>query len=208
MKAEEVSGNDVMAANYDHGGEGDTPSFLYLLSAFLGLNDPLKPGQGSWGTRFVPMPASYPKGYYSTCGVSPAELDRWVPDAKNSFMARMKWATHPPSEVNHAPVAVLGKDKSNLVSYRKAAPGSKMKVDASASSDKDGDQLSFRWFHYAEAGSYRKKLALADSSSAVLSFTVPEDLGGHDIHLVLEVRDNGSPSLVAYRRIVISGKEE
>ena len=206
MKAEEVAGNDAMAANYDHGGEGDTPSFLYLLSAFLGLNDPLQPSQGSWGSRFVPMPSTYPAGYYSTCGVSAAELERWVPDAKNSFMARMKWATNSPSEVNHAPVAVLGGDRSNKVVYRKSAPGSRVVLDASKSFDQDGDRLSYRWFHYKEAGSYQNPIDIPDSASSRIRFTVPHDIGNDDLHLVLEVRDQGSPSLVAYRRVVIAKK--
>jgi hypothetical protein len=34
---------------------------------------------------------------------------------------------------------------------------------------------------------------------------VPDDLGARSIHLVLEVRDDGSPELVAYRRVIISG---
>jgi hypothetical protein len=207
MKAEDVNRNDVMAMNYDHGGEGDTPAFLYLLSASLGLNDPLQPSQGSWGSRFVPMPASYPAGYYSTCGVPQTEVDRWIPDAKNSFMARMKWATHSPLQVNHAPVVVLGKDRSNNVLHRKAVAGRSIELNASKSFDRDGNQLSFRWFHYKEAGSYREQITLNDSSSAVIRFAVPRDIDGDDIHLVLEVRDNGSPSLVAYRRVVITGKD-
>jgi hypothetical protein len=207
MQAEEVNRNDVMAAHYDHGGEGDTPSFLYLLSASLGLNDPLQPSQGSWGTRFVTIPASYPKGYYSTCGVPATELERWIPDAKNSFLARMKWATHSPSEVNHAPLVALNDDKSKNVLYRKAVPGSSIELNASQSYDRDSDRLTFRWFHYKEAGSYRGKITLNDSSSAIIRLTVPSDIGGNDIHLVLEVRDNGSPSLVAYRRVVIMKKD-
>lgn len=203
MKAEEVNKNDVMSAHYDHGGEGDTPSFLYLLSATLGLNDPLQPSQGSWGTRFVPMPATYPKGYYSTCGVPTTELERWIPDAKNSFMARMKWATNSPAEVNHAPVAAIGKDTSRKVIYRNAAPGSEIVLDASQSHDIDGDKLSFKWFHYNEADSYPEKIAISDSGSAVCRVSVPVDIGNNNIHLVLEVRDNGTPSLVAYRRVVI-----
>jgi hypothetical protein len=206
MKAEEVNGNDLMADNYDHGGEGDTPAFLYLISASLGLNDPKQPSQGSWGTRFQAMPSSYPRGYYTTCGVPQSELERWIPDAKNSFLARMKWATQPPTQVNHAPVAAVGKDTSNKVIYLSASPASKLRFDASASFDRDGDKLDFKWFHYAEAGSYPQQLTLKDAHNSRVELLVPKDLGNEEIHLVLEVRDQGKPSLVSYKRIVIRKK--
>ena len=206
MKAEEVNKNDAMAANYDHGGEGDTPAFLYLLSASLGLNDPLEPSQGSWGSRFAPMGGAFPEGYYSTCEVDKKALEWWVPETRNSFFARMQWATHSPSEVNHAPLPAIGKDSSNKVIYKSAVPGKKVGLNASASTDIDGDPLSYKWFHYVEASSYKKPLSIADPHSPLLSFKVPEDLGEKAIHLVLEVRDQGTPSLVAYRRIVIQKK--
>ncbi len=206
MKPEEVNKNDVMSASYDHGGEGDTPSFLYLLSASLGLNDPLEPTHGSWGTRFKAMPETFPQGYYSTCGVDPAEMKRWIPEAKNNFLARMKWATHSPAEVNHIPVAAIGKDLSNKIIYLKSTPGKKIKLDASASYDPDGREISFTWYNYAEAGGYPNPIQLSKVSSKVLHFTVPPDIGDKEIHLILEVRDHGDPALVAYRRVVIQKK--
>lgn len=33
--------------------EGDSPSFLYLVSGARGLNDPEQPNQPSWGGQFV-----------------------------------------------------------------------------------------------------------------------------------------------------------
>ena len=41
--------------------EGDTPSFLHLVSALRGLNDPEKPDQAGWGGQFVrPDPSQEP----------------------------------------------------------------------------------------------------------------------------------------------------
>jgi hypothetical protein len=33
--------------------------------------------------------------------------------------------------------------------------------------------------------------------------TIPEDLGTENIHLILEVTDNGEPALVRYRRVIL-----
>lgn len=118
----------------------------------------------------------------------------------------MKWATHPPSEVNHAPVPVIGNDKSNKVIYERVVPGKTITMNASTSTDKDGDQLSYRWFHYVEASTYDDVVEIKDPANPILNFKVPKDLDDKEIHLVLEVRDNGLPSLVAYRRIVIQQK--
>jgi hypothetical protein len=47
---------------------------------------------------------------------------------------------------------------------------------------------------------------LSDPASPVQNIAVPEDIGNSEIHLVLEVRDTGSPPLVSYRRVVITGE--
>jgi hypothetical protein len=54
--------------------EGDTPSFLYLVSAVRGLNDPEKPDQESWGGQFIqPDPAK--KHWYD--GPGPESVYKW-----------------------------------------------------------------------------------------------------------------------------------
>jgi hypothetical protein len=95
-----VNGHGPMSDIYDDGGEGDTPSFLYLISSMLGLNDHLDPTQGSWGSMFKPMGGSFPERYYYTCDVPRNELLRWIPDATSSFMNRLRWSVKEPGEVN------------------------------------------------------------------------------------------------------------
>jgi hypothetical protein len=74
MQQSEVNGHGPMSAIYDHGGEGDTPAFLYLLSGVFGLNDPLDPTQGSWGSLFTSMGPDFPHNYFYTCKVDKSEL--------------------------------------------------------------------------------------------------------------------------------------
>ena len=205
MIAKEVNGHGPMSEFYDDGGEGDTPSFLYLLSANLGLNDPLNPTHGSWGSRFKPMGKPFPDGYYHTCDVDVAELKRWVAGAKSSFENRLNYSLKNPKEVNHEPVAVVNGEKGNEVQTIKVKPGKTNKLDASKSFDPDGDNYSFNWFIYREAGNYDGVFKIENPSSAKQKLVIPNDLKGKEIHVILEVKDNGTPALVSYRRFILKG---
>ncbi len=201
-----VNGHGPMSDIYDDGGEGDTPSFLYLISSMLGLNDPLNPTQGSWGSMFRPMGECFPDKYYSTCDVPRNELVRWIPATTNSFRNRLLWSVKDPGEVNREPVAVVNRDKSNRIIYLSARPQQTITLNASGSHDPDGDDIRFNWFRYHQADSYPGTLEPGDAASPVQVITVPDDIGRHDIHFVLEVLDTGSPPLVSYRRVVITGE--
>ncbi len=202
----EVNGHGPMSDIYDDGGEGDTPAFLYLLSSVFGLNDPLQPSHGSWGSMFSPIGGNLPDGYYHTCPHDLYELTRWIDDASNSFRSRLLWSVHDPGEVNRKPVAIVNNDNSNRIIHLSAEPGQSITLDASDSYDPDGDEIMFNWFRYREADSYTGDLEPEDAASPVQLITVPGDIGIHEIHLVLEIRDNGTPPLVSYRRVIIGGQ--
>jgi hypothetical protein len=205
MTAKEVNGHGPMSEIYDDGGEGDTPSFLYLLSANLGLNDPLNPSHGSWGSMFQPMEKTFPEGYYHTCNVDVIELKRWVNDAKSSFENRLNYSLKNPDEVNHEPVSVVNGKKGIEVVTIKVKPGKTIKLDASKSFDPDGDNLNFNWFVYREAGNFTGDFNISNPISAKQNLVVPDDIKGKEIHIILEVKDNGKPGLVSYRRFILKG---
>ncbi|MCX8157307.1 MAG: DUF1593 domain-containing protein [Verrucomicrobiae bacterium] len=203
----QVPEHGPLAALYDRGGEGDTPAFLFLLSANLGLNDPWDPTQGSWGGRFTPGKGDgqpWPN-VFSTARVRDRELKRWAPDVRASFLARLQYTIKPPGEVNHPPRVVLNGDRSAKVLRLAARPGQTLTLDAAGTADPDGNELTYKWWHYQETGTYSKPLKLPEAHQPVLRWTAPDDLGDQTVHLVLEVRDNGSPSLVAYRRVILTG---
>lgn len=202
----QVAGHGPLSDLYDHGGEGDTPAFLYLVSAALGLNDPLDPAQGSWGSMFAPMGEDFPDNYYHTCPVDQNELERWIEDATSSFMARLQWSVREPGEVNREPVAVINGYSGNSVIYKKAEPGSELQLDATGSYDPDGDIISFIWFHYNEASDYRGSINIRDNDTAIAKADIPVDIGDNELHIVLELRDDGKPSLVSYSRVIISAR--
>jgi hypothetical protein len=199
----EVNGHGPMSEIYDNGGEGDSPSYFYLLSAVFGLNDPLDPTQGSWGSRFQQMGEEFPDSYYYTCGIEQAELSRWDEAVSNNFKNRLLWSIKEPGEVNREPSATVNGDTGTKVLKIQGKAGEVITLDASASTDADGDTLSFKWFRYTEADSYPKEIQLSGLSDPVLELTIPDDLEGNNIHLVLEVSDSGTPSLLTYRRIIL-----
>jgi len=200
----EVNGHGPMSEIYDNGGEGDSPSYFYLLSAAFGLNDPLDPTQGSWGSRFQPMGDSFPNNYYFTCDIEQTELSRWDEALTNSFKNRLLWSTKDPGQVNREPIASLNGDASNQIFHIEGKPGEKVKLDASTSYDPDGDLLHFHWFRYADADTYNGYFEIANETLPLQELIIPVDLDTKNIHLVLEVKDKGTPSLVSYRRVIIS----
>jgi hypothetical protein len=95
--------------------------------------------------------------------------------------------------------------RENDVQTIKVKPGKTIKLDASKSNDPDKDQLSFNWFVYREAGNYDGALNIINPSSAKQKLVVQNDLKGKEIHVILEVKDNGTPALVSYRRFILKG---
>lgn len=125
----------------------------------------------------------------------------------NDLQARMDWCVQPFAKANHHPVAALNGDLTNTILRRTAKPGDVLQFDASASTDPDHDKLKFSWWNYPEAGRqpYGKSLAIANATEPAITFTVPADAAGKELHLILEVADQ-SPivPLVDYRRVVIT----
>lgn len=202
LTSRDVNGHGPLSDIYDDGGEGDTPSYLYLLSSVFGLNDPFDPTQGSWGSMFRPMGESFPDRYYSTCNVGLTELTRWIPAATNSFLNRLQWSVKDPGEVNREPVAVVNGDSSNKIIRMRGSPGEVITLDASGSFDPDEDNLTFYWFRYTEADSYSSEVEISNPMNAILDISIPEDLEGTNIHIILELKDDGEPALTTYRRVI------
>jgi hypothetical protein len=84
------------------------------------------------------------------------------------------------------------------------SPGSRVPLTASAS-DPDGDEVTFRWAQYREAGTYGGAVELSDPGSATVTVAVPDDARpGETVHLILRARDDGDPPLTAYARVILT----
>ncbi len=207
--------------------EGDTPSFLYLLSN--GLNAPDHPDWGGWGGRYElytpPMrkwflaPETRPIWTDASDEVlghdgqwhddQYATIWRWRSAFQNDFAARMDWTVKPYAQANHPPVPHLG-----MPDRITAHIGQRVDLSAEGSSDPDGDALSYDWFVYEEPGtrsmsfnSSGVKLPVQNSDQPKAWLTVKADRtvppGTGTIHVILAVTDHGTPRLTRYRRVII-----
>jgi len=141
---------------------------------------------------------------YSGVGVP---IYRWRQAYQNDFEARMDWCMKDFEEANHNPVAVCNGDKSDAVMLLEVETGQSIQLDASASSDPDGDKLSFRWYNYPGAETYSGNFELYNEKPQV-TINIPSDASNSQIHVILEVRDESDVvNMYDYRRIILNVAE-
>ena len=192
-----------------YGVEGDTPSFLHLLPN--GLNDPEKPGQIGWGGYFKWESAMDQTTYCftnhdgETKETSSKYEAYFYPATFNNFAARMDWAKE--GKGNRNPVVVVnGRNDLEILTIA-PQPGKEILLDASDSFDPDGDQLSYKWLHLPEAGTYEGAIDLKNADSSGATIKIQSDMKGKSIHIVCEITDHGVPNLIGYKRIILNPRE-
>lgn len=214
----------------DFRSEGDSPAFLHLINT--GLRSMESPSYGGWGGRYIkvrdntwldPVPEpgyQYPTGRWYTKSAWGRQkmlgypqdtalmkvyfkpMWRWADAFQNDFAARADWCVKSYKEANHPPVVKL---KNNL--NINAKPGSKISLSAKGTRDPDGDKLTYRWWQYTEADSFRETVEIWNAGQSDASFTVPANIKkGETIHVICEVTDIGSPKLTRYQRVIITVK--
>lgn len=217
--------------------EGDTPSFLGLIDN--GLNAYRRPDWGGWGGRYI-----YRQPYGETHEIwtqggdefkrvdsrdtvqgiddkehtsDQATIWRWREAFQNDFAARMTWTVADFKHANHNPIAVVnGKGGTEPIEMDVQISQS-ITLDASQSSDPDGQPIHYHWFHYGEAGLADGNLAAVTLTGAdTPRVTVRADgacrpfwlplipcKGDGVAHIILAVTDEGSPKLTSYRRVIL-----
>ncbi len=219
--------------------EGDTPAFLGLTNN--GLNSYRNPSWGGWSGRYIwRQPYGETHSIWTQGGdmfrrvtsedsvvgmdgktyvSDQATIWRWRTAFQNEFAARMDWTIKPFAEANHNPLVVVnGKDGTAPMTIE-AQIGQPITLDASLSKDPDANKLSYKWFHYEEAGFVpgvnMAAVTIAQGGTAKAGVTVtaacrpvwrpmnrpcPNGIA----HLILAVTDNGSPALTSYRRVILN----
>ncbi|KAL4883347.1 hypothetical protein BJY04DRAFT_226747 [Aspergillus karnatakaensis] len=157
-----------------------------------------------------------------------ATIWRWRNTFQNDFAARMQWTLTPDfGGANHHPVILVGDEKvgSTAPLYYEVEAGSTLVLNASGTYDPDGDELSFSWYQYREPsatqtyhttkevaelgikvlneGGTKVEIAVPawERSCMVIREKVPLRKGPL-LHVILEVKDSGSPQLTSYRRVI------
>ncbi len=190
--------------------EGDTMTFLYLVPN--GLGDPMHPDWGSWAGRYG-LNANDPGCRYYWANQEDAwhgatnrdnTLARWAADLQNDFRARLDWCVRDFKLANHPPQpALAGPDRFHVKA------GETIDLDAAGSRDPDGDQLEYEWIFYPEPGTYHERpLNIRGERQAHAQCAAPRVNRAVMLHFILSVRDDGEPSLVRYRRVIVTVEPE
>ncbi len=224
---EHIRSKGPLGAEYPHMEylmEGDSPSFLYLIDN--GLGDAEHPNWGSWGGRYEFYQPRTEKWFLEpetrplwtntmdeVLGVdgnwhtsNHATIWRWREHFQNDFEARMDWTISEYDDANHPPVPIL-----NHEPRFSAKVGEIVQLDAGASTDPDGDSLSFNWIYYGEAGTFTVSsartgapLSIDTQNQAQASFVIPSRSRLGTMHIILAVTDDGEPALTRYKRVIIN----
>lgn len=206
--------------------EGDTPSFFGLIPN--GLASYSNPTWGGWGGRYVyrtptggPTVETRPiftqgKGSSDTVvGFDHlthtddfATIYRWRQAYQYDFANRMDWTIKDYADANHAPSVSVNGVGGHAPLFISARPGTEITLSA-AGTDPDGDQLTYTWFHYAEAGTSTGPLAdvtLSGTTGQRITVT-PQSVG--QAHVILTVTDDGKGfPMTSYRRVVLDVTNE
>lgn len=185
--------------------EGDSPLMLSLFSN--GLNVPDKRNWGSWGGRFETLDGNVKRwvdaidsvGNYKTDpNIGMAAVYRWRSAWQADFTSRLDWCIKPFSGANHAPVVSPGPK------FLKTTAGKTVKLKETEIKDPDDNALTYKWYFYPEASHFSGKLPVLNSTMPMVSFIAPEVSTPENLHVILEITDNGVPALTRYKRFILT----
>lgn len=194
-------------SQYSFISEGDSPAYFFMLN--YGLRSIEDPAYGGLGGRFIKSatnPHRWEDGNevtdfdpYTGKNETSYPQIRWIETLQNDFAARADWCVSDYSHANHAPIVKL-KQSENIT----AKAGSKIKL-AGTAIDPDGNQVTYLWWQYREAGSYNGTVSISGSDKEKVTVELPPDAKkGETIHIILQVSDKSSPTLTRYQREIIT----
>jgi Protein of unknown function (DUF1593) len=204
--------------------EGDNPSFLYSLGN--GLRSDENPTYGGWGGRFYKI-----EGFQNVYrDADKGSYTRWIETVNRDFAMRLKWSITPKYEdANHKPLIKLGVERDITV---KSGELVKLKAEITDNDPTDYQaawikvkelfeqqghdfewfkkmmaqrpKTSALWWQYKEAGTFNGNIDLGFNQKEEVQFIAPKVKEKCTIHLILEAKDNSTPALTAYERVIVT----
>ena len=176
------------------GSEPETrPIWTNAVDAYAPISsDPLPPGP--------PAPPA-PRGPAFEVKDNYVTIWRWRTAFQNDFAARMNWTVKSFAEANHPPLVHINGPRELTV-----RAGETFSLDATGTTDPDGDSLSYYWFQYREAGTYPGELpfGLSPKLKNLHTIKAPTVTKPETVHFIVAVTDKGTPSLTRYGRILVT----
>jgi Protein of unknown function (DUF1593) len=147
-----------------------------------------------------------------------ATIWRWRAAYQNDFAARMDWTIKDYAHANHSPDLVVNGQPGKAPLELTADAKQTITLDAAGSKDPDGQPLHYKWWVYEEAGltgTHGADVSIRNSTAQQTQVAIHSPCrqpwlpglipcrGEGIVHIILEVTDEGSPSLTSYRRIIL-----
>jgi hypothetical protein len=113
----------------------------------------------------------------------------------------MLWTTKNFDEANHPPVPLLANGDRMTVKS-----GQQFHLSAAGTTDPDGDSMSYLWFQYPEAGTFKGLVSFRPYATNLydLPVTAPIVDSPQTIHFILRVTDKGKPPITRYKRVIVT----
>ncbi len=197
-------------------GEGDDFTFMNMLGQ--GLRAYEKGSYGGWGGRaltekensvlYAPSVDTSQQAMSAMMSSMTEQLNKiasgypdFFPAAQHDFAARLKWSVTPKyTDANHAPIVEIEGPLDVL-----ASRGETIKLNGKVV-DPDGNKVSTKWWQF-QVGTYPDKITISNENTTQAKILIPKNAtSGQTIHIILEVTDDGSPSLTTYQRVVVTVK--
>jgi hypothetical protein len=98
---------------------------------------------------------------------------------------------------------MLNGERTKEVLSLRGKGGSSVKLSAEGTSDPDGNSIRVSWWIYPEAGTLKTGVRLSKTEGLATEVFLQEVRQAGTVHVILQVEDDGTPHLWAYRRAVI-----
>lgn len=172
-------------------------------------------------------------GLIYTRRMLPIPRREWIEAIQHDFETRLKWCTTSTyDKANHSPkittpdgtditvrsgvkvtlrATVVDNDKEDReamwnLNYALYQQYGMTKERFMSSEGPKGTGWNAGWYQDPLAGSYKGFIILPGMGRGEVSFTAPKVDKEETIHVILEVTDNGIPSLTSYKRFIVTVK--